>query len=208
MPMRVQSAQRDIATAGVRGHRDHQPRGPIHTAVYGSSARPHRRQRTQIRNHRGAPAAPAPGFLATPNTARLLPPGCIPARTTATMDSVANHRLWLTCQIRTCGRGYPSGVALLLLDPSASPGRVWLYAAELNERPLAPNISTPIRCIRHSMRISLVLAWPGIVGPPTVCPPVHRRTRRSAGATPNRPRAKLNDAFDRAIRPQSIRTRN
>ena len=37
-------------------------------------------------------------------------------------------------------RGSPTGVTSLLLSPSASPERVWLYAAELDERLLAPHI--------------------------------------------------------------------
>jgi len=70
--------------------------------------------------------------------------------------------VWLTSQVRTSGRGYPTGVALLLLSPSASPERVWLYAAELDERLLAPHILTSTRCIRDSMRISLIRREPGI----------------------------------------------
>jgi hypothetical protein len=62
--------------------------------------------------------------------------------------------------------GYPTGVELLLLSPSASPERVWLYAAELDERLLAPNISTanPL----HSRQLGLAfLVSPEFEGPPT-----------------------------------------
>jgi hypothetical protein len=42
----------------VCGHRDHQCRGPIHAAVYGSSTRPDRGQRPQVRNYRGVSSSP------------------------------------------------------------------------------------------------------------------------------------------------------
>jgi hypothetical protein len=56
--------------------------------------------------------------------------------------SAANHPppVCLACQVRTPRRGSPTGVVLLLLSPSASPERVWLYAAELDEHLLAPHI--------------------------------------------------------------------
>jgi len=57
---------------------------------------------------------------------------------------------------RSTSRGSPRGVALLVLSPSASPERVWLYAAELDERLLAPHIPVSTRCGRDSMHISLI----------------------------------------------------
>jgi hypothetical protein len=120
--------------------------------------------------------------------------------------------------------GYPTGVELLLLSPSASPERVWLYAAELDERLLAPNISmsTPLRSRQHAhVAHSLVrteFGRPPTPRSPNPCPSVvdhvtgdrarnnrgddtgntRLRTEGSAdqaGATPNRPGTKLNDAF-------------
>jgi hypothetical protein len=98
--------------------------------------------------------------------------------------------VWLTSQVRTSGRGYPTGVALLLLSPSASPERVWLYAAELDERLLAPHILTSTRCIRVPVAFETACAFRSFVvspefgGPPTprspnpctsVCRPPDRR---------------------------------
>jgi hypothetical protein len=83
-----------------------------------------------------------------------------------------------------------------LLSPPARSERVWLYAAELDEHLLPPNIPIPSRCIQDSMRISLALVGPQFGGPPTpnTRPCAEERADRLV-ATPNRLRAKLNDAF-------------
>jgi len=62
-------------------------------------------------------------------------------------------------------RGYPTGVALLLLSPSASPERVWLYAAELNERFARAAHSESILCGQETM-------IPGIPGCATKDAPI------------------------------------
>src|ERR1700759_1115650 len=102
----------------------------------------------------------------------------------------------MTCQIRTYGRGYPTGVALLLLSPPARSERVWLYAAELAERLLPPNIPIPTRCIQDRMPISLALVGPQFGRPPAPnTRPCAEQRANQPGATPNRLRAKLNAGF-------------
>jgi hypothetical protein len=74
--------------------------------------------------------------------------------TAASPRSAANHPppVCLACQVRTYRRVSPTGVMLLLLSPSASPERVWLYAAELDEHLLAPHIliSSRLRSRQHA----------------------------------------------------------
>jgi hypothetical protein len=94
-------------------------------------------------------------YAATSNAARSLPPGCtLTITAAATPRSAANHPppVCLACQVRTSRRGCPTGVILLLLSPSASPERVWLYAAELDEHLLAPHIliSSRLRSRQHA----------------------------------------------------------
>jgi hypothetical protein len=156
---------------------------------------------------------------------QALPSGCTPTsslRTQRARRPVTRHPVCLTCQVRTTSEGSPRGVALLLLSPSASPVRVWLYAAELDERSLVPHNPMSTRCGRVCMQISLIPSLAGnsedhqlrFTRPVPVGSSTQlngdraRNTRvgntrprtegrpRSGMATPNRPGAKLTDAFE------------
>jgi len=89
--------------------------------------------RTKTGHYR--PVGPAPGAPAALNVASLLPLGCTPTVTTPhrTRQPTAATRV-TDLSGQNIWPGYPIGVALLLLSPSASPERVWLYAAKLDER--------------------------------------------------------------------------
>jgi hypothetical protein len=105
-------------------------------------------------------------------------------------------------------RGSLRGVISLLLSPSASPERVWLYAALLDERLLAPHIPTSTRCSRNSKPTSVIS--------PSVCRHATQRLRQTTVSrheahadwpcTPKQLGCKLNDAFRHGPGQSSNRT--